>query len=110
MAWITQSALPYFLHLAPLFYCIDKRSEIACRDFPRHDDPAVGQCPLCSQKRPFSRRALSALHAAGPDPTLRCCPEFVPFWFDPIGAANIGDNHERYRPSAESKRTVCQDV
>jgi hypothetical protein len=24
-----------FLHRAPVFYCIDNRSEIACRDFPR---------------------------------------------------------------------------
>src|SRR5262245_36127045 len=41
------------LHRAPLFYCIDKHSEIACWDFPRHDDPAVGQCPHCLQTRTF---------------------------------------------------------
>jgi len=29
-----------FLPRAPLFYCIDKRSEIAWRDFPGHDDHA----------------------------------------------------------------------
>src|SRR4026207_295553 len=28
----------------------------------------------------------------------------------PGAAIKMGDSHERYRPSAESKRTVCQDV
>jgi hypothetical protein len=29
-----RGAKTIFLHRAPLFYCIDNRSEIACRDFP----------------------------------------------------------------------------
>jgi len=45
-----------FLHRAPLFCCIDNRSEIACRDFPRHDDSAVGQLSALPTKADIRQR------------------------------------------------------
>jgi len=53
----------------------------------------------------ISRRTLSALHTAGLPTRL-----FGVVLSCPGAAIKMGDSHERYRPSAESKRTVCQDV
>jgi|GEM_PF-3579922 len=59
----------------------------------------------------ISRRTLSALHTAGLPTRPFGVVLSYPFLVDPVGAAiKMGDSHERYRPSAESKRTVCQDV
>ena len=64
-------------------------------------DQAVRGLAPCT----ISRTALSALHTAGLPTRL-----FGVVLSCPGAAIKMGDSHERYRPSAESKRTVCQDV